>query len=164
MVYQVPSKACAAASNHNITKKGSDTIMIVQLRRAMLLLGLALFSFSAVFAAEAPVVAGKATITVTAIGKKDSAPPSVSKDDVQLSVGKERKQVAGWAKADSLALAILIDDALDTSVGSQINDLKSFIMAQPASTSIAVAYASNNSAMIAQDFTADHALAAKALR
>src|SRR5215510_2050041 len=147
MVYQLAAKACAAASNHNSTKKGSDTIMIVQLRRAVLLLGLALFSVSAVFAAEAPAVAGQATITVTAIGKKDSVPPSVSKDDVQLTVGKERKQVANWAKADSLALAILVDDALDTSVGSQMNDLKSFIMAQSASTKIAIAYAANNTAM-----------------
>lgn len=138
--------------------------MTVQLRRAVLLLGLALFSVSAAFAAEAPAVAGKATITVTAIGKKDSMPPAVTKDDVQLSVGKERKQVANWAKADSLALAILIDDALDTSVGSQLNDLKSFIMAQPANTSIAIAYASNSNAMVAQDFTTDHELAAKALR
>ena len=138
--------------------------MTVQLRRAVLLLGLALFSLTAVHAAETPPVAGKATITVTAIGKKESVPPSVNKDDVQLTVGKERKQVAGWAKADSLALAILIDDALDTSVGGQMNDLKSFIMAQPAGTSVAVAYAANNNAMIAQDFTSDHALAAKALR
>jgi hypothetical protein len=164
MVYQEALKACAAASNHNSTKKGSETVMTVQLRRAVLLLGLALFSVSAVRAAEAPPAAGKATITVTAIGKKESAPPSVNKDDVQLTAGKERKQVAEWAKTDSLALAILIDDALDTSVGIQMNDLKSFIMAQPASTSIAVAYAANNSAMVAQDFTSDHALAAKALR
>jgi len=164
MVYQLASKACANASNHNSTKKGSETAMTVQLRRAVLLLGLALFTVSAAFAAETPAVAGKATITVTAIGKKDSTPPSIGKDDVQLTVGKERKQVAEWAKGDSLALAILIDDALDTSVGSQMNDLKSFIMSQPASTSIAVAYAANNTAMIAQDFTSDHELAAKALR
>ena len=164
MVYQEALKACAAASNHNSTKKGSETVMTVQLRRAALLLGLALFSVSAVRAADAPPVAGKATITVTAIGKKESAPPPVNKDDVQLTAGKERKQVAEWAKGDSLALAILIDDALDTSVGIQMNDLKAFIMAQPDSTSIAVAYAANNSAMVAQDFTSDHALAAKALR
>jgi hypothetical protein len=164
MVYQLASKACAAASNHNSTKKGSDTIMTVQLRRAVPLLGLALFTVSAVFAREAPAVAGKATITITAIGKKDSKPPAVSKDDVQLTVGKERKQVAGWAKGDSLALAILIDDALDTSVGSQLSDLKSFILAQPANTSIAIAYASSSNAMVAQDFTTDHELAAKALR
>ena len=138
--------------------------MTVQFRSAVLLLGLALFSLSAALAADKPAAAGKATITVTAIGKKDSAPPSISKDDVQLTVGKERKQIAGWAKGDSLALAILIDDALDTSVGSQMNDLKSFIMAQPSNTSIAIGYASNSTAMIAQDFTTDHALAAKALR
>jgi hypothetical protein len=108
--------------------------------------------------------AGRATITVTAIGKKDAAPPSVSKNDVQVTVNKERKQVAGWEKGNSLTLAILIDDALDTSAASQWNDLKEFIMAQPANTAIAVAYASNSTAMIAQDFTTDHALAAKALR
>jgi hypothetical protein len=108
--------------------------------------------------------AGKAAITVTAIGKKDAAPPSVSKNDVQLTVNKERKQAAGWEKGDSLALAILIDDALDTSAASQWNDLKEFIMAQPANTLVAVAYASNSTAMVAQDFTTDHALAAKALR
>jgi len=139
--------------------------MTAQLRRAMLLLGFALFSISAALVAtEAPPAAGRATITVTAIGKKDSTPPPIRKDDVQLTVGKERKQIADWTKGDSLALAILIDDALDTSVGSQMNDLKSFIMAQPASASIAIAYAANNTAMVAQDFTNDHSLAAKALR
>jgi hypothetical protein len=121
---------------------------------------------SAVFGAETSNAdsSGKATITVTAIGKKDSAPPAVSKDDVQLVVNKQRKQVAGWDKADGLGLAILIDDALDTSAASQWNDLKAFIMAQPANTSIAVGYAINSSVQVAQDFTTDHALAAKALR
>ena len=111
-----------------------------------------------------PAVAGKATITVTAIGKKDTPPPPVSKDDIQLSANKERKQVAGWEKADSLGLAILIDDSLDSTVASQWNDLREFIMAQPPNTSIAVAYVDNSSAAVAQDFTTDHALAAKALR
>jgi hypothetical protein len=111
-----------------------------------------------------PAAAGRTTITVTAIGKKDSPPPPVSKDDIQLSVNKERKQVAGWEKADSLGLAILIDDSLDSTVASQWNDLREFIMAQRPNTSIAVAYAANSNAVIAQDFTTDHALAAKALR
>jgi hypothetical protein len=120
---------------------------------------------SAIFGAETSTVSsGKSTITVTAIGKKNSAPPAVSKDDVQLVVDKQRKQVAGWDKADGLGLAILIDDALDTSAASQWNDLKAFIMAQPANTSIAVGYAINSSVQVAQDFTTDHALAAKALR
>jgi hypothetical protein len=140
--------------------------MNVHIRRAGLLLGVALFAVSAALAAEAPTptIAGKSTITVTAIGKKDSAPPSVSKDDVQLSVGKERKQIAGWNKSDSLGLAILIDDALDTNAASQWNDLRDFIMALPPNTAVAIAYINNSTAMVAQDFTTNHALAAKALR
>jgi len=42
--------------------------------------------------------------------------------------------------------------------------LKEFMMAQPASTSILVGYLQNNTTRVAQDFTSDHALAAKAIR
>jgi hypothetical protein len=127
----------------------------------------ALFFFGAsVLPAESPRpdASGKSTITVTAIGKKDSAPPPVAKADVQLTVNKERKQVADWSKDAPLGLAILIDDAIDTSAANQWNELKEFITAQPTNTAVAVAYASNASAIVAQDFTTDHALAAKALR
>jgi hypothetical protein len=140
-------------------------MMNARTRTAMLLGALVAFTCSATLAeTPKPVAAGKATMTVTAIGKKDAAPPAVSKNDVQLTVNKERKQIAGWDKGEGLGLAILIDDSIDTSAASQWNDLKTFIMAQPANTAVAVAYASNSTAMIAQDFTTDHALAAKALR
>jgi len=133
--------------------------------KVALLAALVGLTFSAAVSAEtSKSVPGAATITVTAIGKKDATPPRVAKDDVQLSVNKERKQAAGWSKGDSLTLAILIDDSLDSNAASQWNDLKQFIMAQSPDTAIAVAYASNSSALIAQDFTTDHALAAKALR
>jgi hypothetical protein len=106
---------------------------------------------------------GSTTFTVTAVGKKESAPP-ISKDDVQLFQGKERKQIGDWKKADQLALAILIDDSIDTTAGGQWDYLKEFMMAQPASTSILVGYLQNNTTRVAQDFTSDHALAAKAIR
>ena len=138
--------------------------MNARTRTTILLGSLVAFTGSALLAQTPKPAAGNALITVTAIGKKDAAPPSVSKNDVQVTVNKERKQIAGWEKGNSLTLAILIDDSLDTSAASQWNDLKEFIMAQPANTAIAVAYASNSTAMIAQDFTTDHALAAKALR
>jgi hypothetical protein len=131
-----------------------------------MLVALVALSCSATLVAETPkpAAAGTATITVTAIGKKDAAPPAISKDDVQLTVGKERKQIAAWEKGDSLGLAILIDDSLDTGAASQWSDLKDFIMAQGPNTAVAVAYFSNSTATIAQDFTTDHAMAAKALR
>ena len=118
-----------------------------------------------VFAASA-MAAGpeNVTITVTAVGKKDSIPPAVKKDDVQLYLNKERAQVAGWTKAEKLYLAVLIDDSLDSSVANQWGDVKAFFDAQPATTYISVAYVRNGTAMLAQDFTNDHELAGKALR
>jgi hypothetical protein len=138
--------------------------MNARTRTPALLAGLVALACSASLFAKTPAAAGKATITVTAIAKKDGSPPPVSTDDVQLTVNKERKQIAKWEKGDALGLAILIDDGLDASAASQWNDLKAFIMAQGPNTAIAVAYASNSTAMMAQDFTTDHALAAKALR
>jgi hypothetical protein len=107
--------------------------------------------------------AGTATFTVTAVGKKEGV-PAISKDDVQFFTGKERKQIADWKKDDNLFLAILIDDSIASSAGGQWSDLKEFIMAQPATTHVAVGYIRDNSTQITRDFTTDHELAAKALR
>jgi hypothetical protein len=129
----------------------------------VLLGGLLLSCAAASHAQTASSAPGTTTFTVTAVGKKESAPP-IGKDDVQLFQGKEKKQIGDWKKADQLALAILIDDSIDTTAGGQWDYLKEFINAQPATTAIAVGYIRNNVAQIAQDFTTDHALAAKALR
>ncbi|MGB7496117.1 MAG: hypothetical protein WBR26_13695 [Candidatus Acidiferrum sp.] len=114
------------------------------------------------YAQTAPV-SGSTTFTVTAVGKKESAPP-IAKDDVQLLQGKERKQISDWKKGDQLFLVVLIDDSIDTNAGGQWDYLKEFMMAQPSSTAIAVGYIQNNTVRIAQDFTPDHALATKAIR
>lgn len=107
--------------------------------------------------------ADSVTLTVTATAKKGSPPP-VKKEDVQVFEGKERVQVADWRHGENLYLAILIDDSLDSEAASQWNDLKAFIAEQPQNTLVAVGYARNGAVMVAQDFTQDHALAAKALR
>lgn len=105
-----------------------------------------------------------ATFTVTAVDNKDTMPPAIKKEDLKLYQGREQVQIADWKRSEKLYLALLIDDSLDPVVASQWNDLRAFINAQPESTYIAVAYARNGSATVAQDFTTDHALAAKALR
>ncbi len=118
------------------------------------------------FFATSVVAAGPGTVTmtVTAVGKKDTSPPIVNKDDVQLYLNKERTQVADWKHGERLYLAVLIDDSLDNVIANQWNDLKAFFAAQPDTTYISVSYARNGTAMVAQDFTNDHELAAKALR
>ncbi len=130
--------------------------------RVVLIIGtlaLALGVFDAVAAGP-----GTVTMTVTAIGQKDTSPPLVTKDDVQLFVNKERTQVADWKHGEKLYLAVLIDDSLDSEIASQWGDLKAFLAGQPDTAYISVAYARNGTAVLAQDFTSDHNLAAKALR
>jgi hypothetical protein len=124
-------------------------------------LALALGFFTARAVAAGP---GNVTVTVTAVGKKDTTPPAISKDDVQVYVSKERKQIADWRRGEKLYLAVVIDDSLDVGVASQWSDLKAFFAAQPDSTYISVGYARNGAVTLAQDFTNNHELAAKALR
>src|SRR6266478_9563524 len=125
----------------------------------------ALVLVSGLFVTNAMAAApGTVTMTVTAMGKKDTSPPVVTKDDVQLYLKKERTQIADWKHDGKLYLAVLIDDSLDSVIANQWNDLKAFFAAQPDTTYISVSYARNGTAMVAQDFTNDHELAAKALR
>jgi hypothetical protein len=131
---------------------------------ALLLAALAIAAVMPLASKAAAADSAAVTMTVTAVGKKETQPPALTKNDVQLFQGKEKVQVADWKRGEALFLAILIDDSLESSVASQWGDLKAFFMAQSENTYIAVAYARNGSAMVAQDFTKDHALAAKALR
>ncbi|MGB8495765.1 MAG: vWA domain-containing protein [Candidatus Acidiferrum sp.] len=135
-----------------------------QLGRAHLLTALFLAAANLLAAKLAAADSETITMTVTAVGKKVNPPPEVKKEDVQLYQGRERTQVADWKGGGTLYLAVLIDDSLDSSIANQWNDLKAFLLAQPDTTYIAVAYARNGTAMVAQDFTKDHTLAAKALR
>jgi hypothetical protein len=64
----------------------------------------------------------------------------------------------------ALQLFVLIDDTLGSGVGNNLNDIRDFINAQPASTVIAVGYMANATVNIVQNFTTDHDLAVKALR
>src|SRR6202030_2077039 len=125
---------------------------------------LAAFALTFASLASRPVRAADAvTVTVTAVAKKGSPPP-LKKEDVQVFEGKERVQVADWRHDGPLYPALLIDDSLDSEAASQWNDVKAFIAEQPENTLVAVAYGRNGGAMVVQDFTQDHALAAKALR
>jgi hypothetical protein len=135
----------------------------VLVKTGVLLGALLLFSTNLITAQTKPTASGTATFTVTAVGKKQEAPP-IGKDDVQLFQGKERKQIADWKKGEELYLAILIDSSIDTGAGGQWDYLKEFINAQPASTYMALGYLQNNTTMLAQDFTQNKELVTKAIR
>jgi hypothetical protein len=100
--------------------------------------------------------------------REDSEIPALRQDDVKVKQGKTFLQVMQLipAREDAAALQlfILIDDTLDSRVGNNLTDLKEFISAQPSTTLIGIGYMSNAGVNIVQNFTADHALAVKALR
>ena len=106
-------------------------------------------------------------ITDTAV-QADNELPRIRQDEVKVKQGKTFLQVTQLIPAQgdnaALQLMILIDDTLNTSVGNNLTDLKEFIKAQPPSTVIAIGYMSNASVNIAQNFTADHEAAVKAVR
>lgn len=136
------------------------------LKRRGFLFAIGACAFLSAFQVPGASAAGpdNVTMTVTALGKKDAAPPAIGKEDVQFFVNKERTQVANWRHGEKLYLAVLIDDSLDSDVASQWNDLKAFFNAQPETTYISVSYARNGAAELVQDFTNNHELAGKALR
>lgn len=94
--------------------------------------------------------------------------PTLQQGDVKVKQGKNFLKVSQLipAKGDNAALQlfVLIDDALGSGVGNNLNDIRDFINAQPASTVIAVGYMANAAVNVAQNFTADHQLAVKAVR
>lgn len=145
--------------NKNIIRKGS-LLLGVLIATSFTPLALKAASNSKSAASDPSAV----VMTVTATAKKNAQPPALSKSDVELYQGKERVQVADFKRGETLYLAVLIDDSLRSTVANQWSDLRAFMMAQPKTTYIAVAYARNGVAMVAQDFTTDHALALKALR
>jgi hypothetical protein len=126
---------------------------------AALTLVIGLFATSLVAAGP-----GTVNLTVTAVGKKDTSPPLVTKEDVLFFLDKDRTQVANWKHGEKLYLAVLIDDSLDSGIANEWGDLKAFFAAQPSTTYISVAYVRNGTANLVQDFTNDHELAARALR
>lgn len=108
------------------------------------------------------------TTYVTVLGPKYTAPPALSKADVNVDEGKQKREVTNWIPAQGdkagLLLAIVIDDADTTDVASQLGDLRNFVTAQPKTTNIGVFYASNGAIQTASQFNQDHEAVAKTLR
>jgi hypothetical protein len=134
-----------------------------------LIVSLAVFvtSFPLLAQQRRAAVPVRMTVTVRLLDK-DKRMPDVSREDVIVRQDNHRLKVTGWRSARGgqagLDLFILIDDTSDPSLGSQLDDLRAFINAQPQTTSVGVGYMRNATVQIVQNFTAEHSQAAKALR
>lgn len=116
---------------------------------------------SSVVTAAVPVL-----VTVEARHGKDV--PAMNKEDFMALQRRERLRIAGVVPQQgenaALELFVLVDDASDPEIALHYEDLRKFINAQPATTSVGIRYMSNTSVQVAQNPTNDHARAAAALR
>jgi hypothetical protein len=126
------------------------------------------FGLSSVVAQEPPSTGVPVHMVVTVEPRHGSNVPVINREDVMVYQGRDRAKVTDWLPLQGehagLQLFILIDDAANTSLGSQLADIRQFINAQPSTTAIGVAYMRNGIADVLQNLTNDHAQAAKGLR
>jgi hypothetical protein len=94
--------------------------------------------------------------------------PMINPQDVMVFEGHDRDAVIEWIPATgdhaALELFFLIDDGSSANLGTQLDDIRKFIDAQPDTTKIGIAYMRDGTALIEQNLTTDHAQADKALR
>jgi hypothetical protein len=107
-------------------------------------------------------------VVVTVEGHKDVAPPKLTRDDILVYLDNQRMRVTQWTPVQTdqigLQLWLLIDDGADTALGTQFEDLRRFVLEQPSTTQVGIGYLRNGTVKVEQKPTADHALAAKAIR
>lgn len=100
--------------------------------------------------------------------KKGNELPTITQHDVIVHQGHDVRPVTGWVQATGdnagLALAILIDDSAGLNFATQLKEIRTFIQRQAPTTFVAVGYMQNGTVSLTQNFTQDHAAAAKTLR
>jgi hypothetical protein len=121
------------------------------------------------WAQQAPAAGGTpAHLLVTVEPRKGTDVPVVNREDVLVFEGRDRDVVTDWTPAQgdhaALEVFILLDDGSDGSLGTQLEDIRKFILAQAPSTKVGIAYMQDGIAHVVQNLTSDHTQAAKALR
>lgn len=126
-------------------------------------------STSAVLAHRAPQANGSSvTVTVTATGKDQSAPPTVPANAVMVKQDGKAAKVISWEPANGgkagLDIAVLIDDSVSQKASVQLKDIGDFLRTLSPDAREAVVYANYGGAKFEQEFTTDHDKASKAIR
>ena len=107
------------------------------------------------------------SVVVTIQGQHNATAPHMTAGDMLVSQNSQPRQITGLEpleRTGALQLWILIDDGSSPNLGSQLADLRQFVLAQPHTTEIGIGYMRYGSVEKLQPLTTDHELAAKALR
>ena len=108
----------------------------------------------------------RAIVTVNTKGAEDVT--TVPKKTMSVYENRKLQEVAGWVplrgERSGLQLVVLLDDSSRGNLGLQLNDIRSFLNGLPPTTQVAIGYMRNGTPNLVQNFTSDHAQAAKSLR
>ena len=109
---------------------------------------------------------GRAVVTAETKGAEGVT--TIPKQSISVYENRKLLDVAGWTPLrgprSGLQLVLLLDDSSRGNLGLQLNDIRSFLGGLPPTTQVAIGYMRNGTPNLVQNFTADHAQAAKALR
>jgi hypothetical protein len=109
---------------------------------------------------------GRAVVTAETKGAEGVT--TIPKQSVSVYQNRKLQDVSGWTPLrgarSGLQLVILLDDSSGGNLGLQLNDIRSFLSGLPPTVQVAIGYMRNGTPNLVQNFTNDHALAAKALR
>jgi hypothetical protein len=109
---------------------------------------------------------GRAIVTVNTKGAEDAT--TVPKQTISLYENRKPQDVAGWVplrgERSGLQLVVLLDDSSRGNLGLQLNDIRTFLNGLPPNAQVAIGYMRNGTPNLVQNFTNDHAQAAKSLR
>ena len=112
----------------------------------------------ALYARDIPAPGSPVSVIVTATGQKDAPAPQLTVDDVLVSENRQHMPVTALEPLrgqNGLQLWLLIDDGSSTNLGTQLADLKNFILAQPATTEVGIGYMRNGGVQTAQPLTSN---------
>jgi hypothetical protein len=105
---------------------------------------------------------------VTAETKAAEGVTTIPKGSISVYENRKLKDVSGWAPLrgarSGLQLVVLLDDSSRGNLGLQLNDIRNFLSGLPPTAQVAIGYMRNGTPNLVQNFTNDHAQAAKALR
>src|SRR5215471_15204167 len=130
---------------------------------ALTFLALALPGLTAFSQQEGP------TPTQALVSFDSKTPVSATAKDITLKVDNRNTQLLSLAPIppNGAQVALLIDDGLRSSMGLELNNLKTFLTSLPPGTEVFVGYMQNGRVVPSSDnpgFTTNHAAAAEGLR
>src|SRR5580698_5075009 len=108
----------------------------------------------------------RAVVTATTKGSEDVT--TIPRQSISLTANRKPQDVTGWVplrgERSGLQLVVLLDDSSRGNMGLQLNDIRTFLAGLPPNAQVAIGYMRNGTPNRVQNFTSDHAQAAKSLR